>query len=238
MRAISCITYLCFNLLLFGFTGDKVKSDLVLANIKGKVKTTVESEYEAVKVFSATSSGHFQEADLQKGDLLSKMVTNYNEKGDETEKITYAPDGAQKEKMTSKYDVRSNKTERICYAADGSFSAKYLIRYDKNGDETEKTLLTSGGTIKEKSIFTSDESGYKRIETVCNDRGAKISKKTWRYDDNGNVTDYKEYNAIDSLQTTWIYMYKEYDKTGNWTKRVGYKNFDAENIVERALEYW
>ena len=71
--------------LLVGFSQKKEKqTDLEKDKLKGKVKSTTSSKYEAVEKFG----------EVQKGSLRSKEIYKYDESGNKTEEAYYNSDGS------------------------------------------------------------------------------------------------------------------------------------------------
>lgn len=60
---------------------------------------------------------------------------------------------------------------------------------------------------------------------------------THKFDDKSNVVESVEFKLQDSLETKWSYKYS-YDKKGNWTKQIKFKNEFAKYIIEREIVYY
>jgi len=57
------------------------------------------------------------------------------------------------------------------------------------------------------------------------------------YDSNNNVIQKEYYQPVGKLSKTYSYKY-EYDKTGNWVKRIDFENKKPTFILERHFEYF
>jgi hypothetical protein len=110
-----------------------------------------------------------------------------------------------------KYDYKGNKIEENSYNSDGSLDSKWTYKYDDKGNQIELNSYNSDGSL---SI-----------------------KWTYKYDDKGNKIEENSYNSDGSLISKWTFIY-EFDKQGNWIKRIDFKNEIPEFILEREYEYY
>jgi hypothetical protein len=60
---------------------------------------------------------------------------------------------------------------------------------------------------------------------------------TIRYDKKGNITDEASFNLNGDLTNRYNYWY-DYDKTGNWIKKIGFKDGIPQFIIEREIDYY
>ena len=92
-----------FNSLLFAQNETKnLKNTLIEDNLKGKVSIVTELTFAVIEKFGET----------QKGDLLSKFIKKYNEKGNVIELNNYESDGSLQSKDISKYNDNGNEIEK------------------------------------------------------------------------------------------------------------------------------
>ncbi|MFJ1435169.1 hypothetical protein ACILFN_07460, partial [Capnocytophaga canimorsus] len=147
--------------------------------------------------------------EIQKGRIKSFITSYiYNEQGNLIEDNRYNSDGSLSRKTACKYDTNGNRIEENWYNSDGSLSWKTAFKYDTNGNLIEANSYNSDGSLSGK--------------TAC------------KYDTNGNLIEANGYNSDGSLYATDIYTY-EYDKYGNWVKRIMYNNDKPESIDEREI---
>ncbi len=67
--------------------------------------------------------------------------------------------------------------------------------------------------------------------------GALIDKNTYKYDDNGNKIEENNYGSDGTLESKSKYKY-EFDKTGNWIKRLDFYFDKPISINERLIKYY
>ena len=82
-----------------------------------------------------------------------------------------------------------------------------------------------------------DDKGNKIECNEYNSDGSLDWKRTSKYDDKGNEIEWNAYNSDGSLDSKFTYKY-EFDKKGNWIKRIDFENEIAEFILEREYEYY
>ena len=72
---------------------------------------------------------------------------------------------------------------------------------------------------------------------MYNSDGSLRSKDTYKYDEKGNKIEENMYNSDGSLRSKYTYKY-EFDKQGNWIKKIEFKDGIPEYILERQYEYY
>jgi hypothetical protein len=242
---------------------NKIKNDLTVLNLKGKVKTLYESTFNVEDKFGK----------IQKGDLQNKIVTSFNESGNESEKTYYKSDGSLSAKYTHKYNNDGSEIERNYYSLiNNNLSWKIIYKYDSNGNKIKENWYDLNGNLTQMNIYKYDDKGnmieydnyktdgslfykesYKyndkgyKIETNSFDPNARlISKDTYKYNDNGNmIVDDIFYPNYSSNQYTKNgdkieggsdkYTYK-YDNNGNTIEQVSY-NDDGINTYNDKYDF-
>lgn len=58
-----------------------------------------------------------------------------------------------------------------------------------------------------------------------------------KYDEKGNQIESNSYNSDGSLDSKWTYKY-EFDKQGNWVKRIDFEDGIPKFLLEREYEYY
>ena len=238
-------------------SNEKIENDWTRDNLQGKVLSYSEFSYEAKKRFGniekgkRTYYGHNNKYDKNgnvteqndynlDGSLRSKETYKYDENGNETEKNYYNSDGSLKRKYTSKYDEKGYKIERYQYPySDGRIAGHTTIyKYDKNGNEIECDNCGFDGTaVDYKKTHKYDEKGNKIESKGILDDGSLHFKRSFEYDENGNETERNSYNSDGSLDYKYTSKY-EFDKQGNWIKRIEFKDGIPTYILERQYEYY
>ena len=167
----------------------------------------------------------------------------YDKDGNKTEWNRYNLDGSLDKKSTYKYDEKGNRIEKNSYNSDGSYSTvnnfdgKSTYKYDEKGNITERVLRSDSAQEKRKYTSKYDEKGNKIENNRYNSDGSLSFKYTSKYDEKGNKIENNEYNSDGSLDKKKTYEY-EYDKQGNWIKRIEFTNGIPEYILERQYEYY
>lgn len=166
-------------------------------------------------------------------------------------------------KLTYKYDSSKRIREETKYDWLDSVDCKYKYSYDSIGEKEEGDLFIRNEGLFSKSIFKYDEKG--RVIEKCYSSGKGIQTERWacKYDEAGNIIEdawYSSKNKIfmkynykrdDKANITEMDWYKsngklrekrnyefDYDKNGNWIKRIEFINDKPKYIVERELQYY
>jgi hypothetical protein len=173
-----------------------------------------------------------------------KSITLYNEHGDEVEIDEY---GVRKSADKTKTDSLEDQiTVKNTYGANGLlYEAKYYDadtllhivyhKYDTDSNEIEVRVLGSDGNTNYINEYSYNKKGLVIECTGQDGKGNLISHQ--KYDDYGNPTDfiyYKKNGTIDFHSHTDY----EYDKEGNWIKRISLSK-KGEKITDiRTIEYY
>src|SRR5690554_8223792 len=113
--------------------------------------------------------------------------------------------------LQRKYDEKRNNIEENWYKSDGSLDRKWTYKYDEKGNKIESNRYYSDVSLDRKG--------------------------TYKYDEKGNNIESNRYYSDGSLDSKWTYKY-EFDKQGNWIKRIDFKDEIPEFILEREYEYY
>lgn len=234
------------------------KNDLQEANLKGKVKSVREIDYEAIQEAGQIKKGKVLEGAESE---VSNVLTSYNEQGylvgreyynfGYSLKISYKYDaeGSMVEesqynsdgKLDSqtlykyKYDEKGNVVEKVRSDAEGNLDSKITYRYDNKGNLVEEKWYYPDGTLSWHLTYRYNDKGYK-VEEITNSVEQSPSKITYKYDDKGSNTEREEY-----FYNSGLVRYKnqyEYDSYGNWIKRIKYVDGTLSIITERTIEYY
>lgn len=192
---------------------------------------------------------------------------NLSEKGEDFEVNKISADSVLKDTTIKKAIYKRNNSSNLViskYDGDNILEGKMIYKFDEKGNEVEISDYNKEGKLEEKTIVTYDNTGNKnqslsydkddkltlRDTYKCDIKGNQIEvnieskdtkflvKRFFEYDDKGN--ELKEYcNSKEYRINTISYKY-EYDKIGNWTKRISTEDAEygnIETIVERKIEY-
>lgn len=233
----------------------KVESDLAMENMKGEVSSNVVSTYFAIEKFG----------EVEKVNLVEKVVYKYNKQGNIVGRKDYFSDGSLKWEYNYLYDSKGNKSKEQNYNAVYENRFYNLYQYDEKGNLTDKinddkvfkhaykyndigNLIEekhySGKDVLSKYVYTYDEKNYK-IDAKYYSGGDSLYKTTsYQYDEKGNLK--KESSIAPNSNESYerIYKYEDYDKKGNWLKQiVAITNFEFSKkdiilVVERKIDYY
>lgn len=168
------------------------------------------------------------------GDLESKTKFLYDEKGNLIETDFYESDGSFDGKIMYTYDEKGNEIERKDYMSGGSLYSKVKSIYDDNGNKIKSSQYQSDGSLDVHEKYVYDKNGN-RIEVSWSGQNLNGKMKI-AYDDKGNPIEWSNHDSEGNSEEG-KYTY-QYDKKGNWTKMVIYKNGVYENIIEREYTYY
>jgi hypothetical protein len=173
-----------------------------------------------------------------RGDIIAeKKIFQYNLNNDIIEENLYNSKNKLSSKIKYKYDIRGNKIEESEYNSDGSLFKKITIKYDimnrnieTNWDESDGEDITPKFK-NQKSTYKYDGKGN-IIETKYYKDGVYSGETIYKYDGRGNIIE--DNSGIQSVES-----YKEeYDKNGNWIKKITFYNDEPKEIKEREIKYY
>lgn len=165
-------------------------------------------------------------------DSLGKVIKVENYRiGDTTSKTTFI----------NSYDNKDRIVETKEYFK-GLLRSQESFSYDSSGNVIKDTKFNSLTPEKQWNIYK-----YDAKNRLIEDSEKEVDKEAdrWnresitRYDTNGNETMSILYNANGEIQSKYIWDYKEYDKPGNWTKRIVTDSNNVPKYTEyRKIEYY
>ncbi len=234
------------------------KNDLQEANLKGKVKSVREIDYEAIQEAGQIKKGKVLEGAESE---VSNVLTNYNEKGYVVDKeyynfgysfkisYKYDAEGSMVEEnhynsdskleyqilYEYKYDEKGNVVEQIEKGSESKTNRRITYGYDDKGNLVEEKWYYADGTLSWHVTYRYNDKGYK-VEEITNSIEQSPSKITYKYDDKGGNTERDEYFHSGGL-VRYKNQYK-YDSQGNWIKRIKYVDGTLSIITERTIEYY
>ena len=220
-------------------SNEKIENDWTRDNLQGKVLSLSEFSYEAKDRFGNIEKGKFKRYDWENDFYLdSDFQIKYDEKGNKDVLNIYSHIDRQViAKYVYQYDEKGNMTEMNIRSKYGSLKNKFFYKYDENGNMTEENRYDSDGIKYGKDTYKYDEKGNKIEENMYNSDGSLRSKDTYKYDEKGNKIEENMYNSDGSLRSKYTYKY-EFDKQGNWIKKIEFKDGIPEYILERQYEYY
>lgn len=186
------------------------------------------------------NSGHLIEESLYKSNnsLLLKIICRYNNKGQQIERDSYRSDGNLFIRTVYRYDNQGNEIEEINYDQENHLDSKTSFKYDSKGNKIEENIYNSDDNLFRKYSFRYDKNSNLIERCIYFPWGSLISKFTYRFDNNGNPCEENSYNSDGTLKSTSGFIYSEFDKRGNWLKKVKLENGKPVGITCRDLEYY
>ena len=209
----------------------EVKNDLTEAHLKGKVKSTIEYSYNAVEKFGR----------VENDKLTSKVIQNYNNKGNLETVKTYSPKSISYREDSFMYNSNNQliemtsrtlgDTNQMLKGFSEALALKFTFIYDKDGNEVEKNKYNfSDNSLLRKYISKYDKNG-KIIEYNTYSADGKLEEKD-TYDKNKKIIDKREYSSDTTfgLGDTEERTEYKYNKSGNLIET---NKYFQESLTER-----
>jgi len=167
-----------------------------------------------------------------KGDVGSKHVYTYDEKGNRLSDTYYYYYGPKLTDSTEKtlftYDEKGNKIEEAYHNGDGTKAVHPILKVHK-------------------IVFTYNDKGKVITQSLYNIKGSLITKGQFSYDTYGNLIEQSGYHkdVNNGKPSTYRYTY-EFDSMGNWIKQVKKKGItnssksisEPEEVIYRVISYY
>lgn len=190
-------------------------NDLKAYQLKGKVKSLKETEYNRVEEYSE-----------------SPVFLLFNDKGYLAEEIWYQFDGSLIEKIFYQYNEKENEIESILCDEEGMNHTKKIYKYNDDGFETEYSLYIGDVYLGKRSIKYEQEDNdmmKAEINYYTLDGTLEYTKCYYFYPDKLN-------KMIEDERFKIKYTY---DNKGNWIKKTIY-NIDHEvaSTIIREITYY
>ena len=218
--------------------------DLKYVDVNGSPKSIKETEYEAIKKFD----------EVIKQDVQSVTCYELNEQGLIQEMIIYDSDGVMFSSMTNKFENGKHIETKLFHAYYGEETHTLKERTSKS--EIWEITMPDGKTAQRYC-----EIENLKLTTIFKDSdGNIVSKREEIKDKKGNTVEFKEYDENEvarwykatfndksqeiekkvlsgSGEGIYTCKYDSFDKKGNWTKRINYKNGKIQSLVIREITY-
>lgn len=149
--------------------------------------------------------------DLRDGEILSKSIFKYDERGNRIESNYYYSDKSMDCKSTTKYDENGQVIETDECKPNGSLIEKTKIKYNVNEGLIEYYKYKFDGSLITKMIIKNDEKGNKIEQNIFDPNNLLINSFTFKY---------------------------EFDSIGNWIKKTCINKDNPPRYTEREFEYY
>lgn len=209
--------------------------------LKGQIESVKEFKSEAIEKFGEVQPGDLDEVIIytfnpdghlakygiynDDGDCIVRTENTYN--GDECTRTTFYNSYNDETTIQNLIEVKGNtqiweirQGDKITQS-EFVKSDKYNCTTKKDGTATEKQehWLNDNGDVIEIKITNDTEIVYWSKSKFQN--GNEVQTEYLKGDDGGIAT----------------YSYSDYDDMGNWTKKIVYRNGEAEYIIKREIQY-
>ena len=227
MRIFNSMLMAVLFLSAAGCAGNTKKTDRQNDNLKGDVKSVIQTDYEAVGKFGKTEKGMEQSKirtvyDLE-GNATEIEVSMYGEpvysiifeKDDDGRRIggrKFGSDRLLEQIFSINYDDSGNPVEQAFFDPDGTMASKTLLKYDKNGYVVEQSDYDRNGELEYMQIYVNDSKGNRVEQKQYNPDGTLDQRHVFVYDKNGNLAEVKSYDSDGELFDFYTFST---DKNGN-----------------------
>lgn len=185
----------------------------------------------------------------------------YDAKGNLTEENLFMKSEVVQYKKLYAYDRDNRKVSESTYDKDGKLMYKTLYGYDgdnlvsvetinENGEpgDVEKYSYDDKGNLTMEYEFSSFNNSESTEEIIYDDKGNKIKRiitrdkkpvavVSYAYDEHDNLIKTEVQDNQNNFTESRSYRY-EYDKKGNWIKRLSFINDEPKYVIERQIKYF
>ncbi len=226
------LKYSVFLFFMFSCTQIKAQgpeNDLKVHDLSGKVKSCKQSTFEAVDKFGVVQKGkrideHFESNQLLYFNEIGKCVTTFD----------YDSSGKLESKAVCIYDSGSKLIEETVYASSGQLTEKYICTYSQ-GRISQLAKYNSAGGLLKKTLYEYNSMNQKIESREYLVDGTKGEKETWKYDKQGVLAEYSNYEGSGELSYTI-----KFDKNGNALEsnfiKLGFKFFNRYDANGNKIE--
>ncbi len=240
----------------FNENGDRIEEDL-FSNFDQAFESKSVKEYDKVgkvtmeKIYNSKGrlfremmykydeAGNNNEIDItnDSGKVISKNLRKFDARGNMIELDSYDEYNHPNGKRMFTYDNKDNITEIRMYGAKSdSLSYKSTNEYDANGNIIKYTEYNEDGSLDLMVEMVYGNNNHLTSDTMFNSKHLYIQRTVYTNDANGNPTETIYYSG--GINTPNRREIAEYDKEGNWIKRIGIKNGKVVRIEECFIEYY
>lgn len=201
------------------------QNDVQKHNLKGNVKILEEKSFDATEKFGEpvklklrdwniltfdTSGNIIEEKSMyENGKICAIKKYKYNNKNKIIEETFVCGENSNVGKYV--YDKNGNNIE-FTYYQNNKISVKHINKFDNKNNLIDHRLYEYDGNLRDKtiSIFNDNDLVIETQEFYFNGTSCVFtSKKTKEYDNNGNLTEEKNYDEKGNLKFVYKYVYDE-----------------------------
>jgi hypothetical protein len=145
-----------------------------------------------------------------KGNIISRIVNKYDNRGNLIEYREFKPNGERTKKITYKFNDKNNKTEETKYQK-GNFIYRKNFKYNNNDQLVEIHKEQPKGKVHTSKIYSYNDNGLLAKEMWYDSMAEKYSHKKYFYNNSGIVKKARVYYAFYDYKVLYRYKYKFYD---------------------------
>lgn len=187
---------------------------------------------------------------LQMGDRLEHLVTEYNAKGQRRSQVylsvaeeiifrtRYKHDGFglttlehvvdNQERVVGRtyyiYNSDLVLTETYVEDEERQIESRMLLKHDALGRISQRSYNDYRNDVFKREVYTYNEDGTLNKAVVYDRSKNKVQEKRWEYDEQGEPTSYTLYDYTEEEPEMFITLYeREYDAHGNWIRCTEYE---------------
>ena len=171
------------------------------------------------------------------GGFSDKRVYSYDEKRRISQIVGFNSDDGLTGSTLVEYDDEKNLITEASYNPRGKLLRKEIRKIDKNGLPAETKIYNGEDNLVNYRKEKFDKNGLRNELTVLSPDEEILMKISFTYDQKENLISQE---GIDETGAAFLPVHYEYqfDKEGNWTKRVEYVGGKPTSILERQFEYY
>lgn len=172
--------------------------------------------------------------------LYFRQIYKYDENGNVIENSCYDADGGldYKYTYTYKFDDEGNMIVKNRYNEKGVMDFKYKHDYDNAGNEIVTSSYNADGGLDYTDTNSYDNAGNKTVVCHYNYKDSLVYIDTNYYDAKHNLIESKRFNKSGSLKDNKHSYEFEFDKKGNWTRKIVFKDNLPTIFHERIIDYY
>lgn len=253
MKIKNILTTLLFVAIFGNIDAQNNVSDVKGDGFYGRVKTVTTSTYEAV----------VQNDKMTRGDLLERIETVYNAKGQRRSMTFKSP--AEEIMFRTRYKhngfglilleqiVDNNEavigrthyiynanlalTEYYVEDAENQIETRTTLRYDSQGRVIQRSLNGPLNEVYRREVYAYNPDGTILKTMVYNRENQKIQELRYEYDENRYPTTLTLYDYTEEEPEVFITIYKyQYDSNNNWIQRTEYILDDNRTEAQFIIE--
>jgi len=219
---LSTIIFLFLGSIFFNCSSSDYDNDWKRDNLKGKVRSVKELEYEAIEKFGEIEKGSFNSASetfynklgceiewkyfTSENELSYKIINKYIDNQRILESNWFRGDGSLMEREVYHYDEEGLLIGKEYYDSDGALDYKYTIEieYWSNGKKRKESWLGSNQAFIKVLQFDENEN---EVENLWFDSQVlQKERNQYTYDDNNHLIIHEKYNSDDLLTEKFIFV--------------------------------